>query len=311
MDNFITGDIWSEVNKRLTKQQNKTACIAYVTTDNLELSEGDILICDASNYAIKHGQTAANVLKTYYEKGVKVLSNQQMHSKMLLTDKFLVIGSANLSKNSAERLIESAIFTESDILISQAKAFCHNLKEESTLLYEEDILRLLDIEVVKQPYKPIESSNVREKKFGDKYWYAISSPLSERVYSKIKDDVEITTKLISKSKKIDEDNIGLYRLKLKTKFSELVKEGDQLIFKEYNEKNTQSYICPPSTVLKKEIKDGFIYLYHDVRDANEKKLSWTKFQKKIKGLKLEKGFPKQTGQFKEDYMKKLKPIWNL
>ncbi len=53
MDNFITGDIWSEVNKRLTKQQNKTACIAYVTTDNLELSEGDILICDASNYAIK------------------------------------------------------------------------------------------------------------------------------------------------------------------------------------------------------------------------------------------------------------------
>jgi hypothetical protein len=45
-----------------------------------------------------------------------------------------VVGSANLSKSSAERLTESSVITESDILISQAKAFCHNLTEESTLL---------------------------------------------------------------------------------------------------------------------------------------------------------------------------------
>lgn len=174
MKDFLTGDIWGEVNKRLTKQQNKTACIAYVTSDILELSEGDTLICDASNYAVNRGQTAANILKKYYEKGIILFSNEQLHSKILLTDKFLVVGSTNLSKNSAERLIESAIIIESDILISQAIAFCHNLKEESTLLNERDIQRLLDIEVEKQTYKSTGSSKVREKKFGQNYWWVIN-----------------------------------------------------------------------------------------------------------------------------------------
>jgi phosphatidylserine/phosphatidylglycerophosphate/cardiolipin synthase-like enzyme len=143
MEQFLTGDIWKEVNKLLTKRQKKIACIAYVTSDKLELTKGDILICDASTFAIKFGETSAKTIETYFNRGIKVFSNQQLHSKILLTDTFLVIGSANLSKSSAERLTESSIITDSDVLISQAKAFCHNLTEESTLLGEKDIQTLL------------------------------------------------------------------------------------------------------------------------------------------------------------------------
>src|SRR2546426_12755134 len=95
MENFLTGDIWREVNKLLAKRQEKIACIAYVTSDNLHLTKGDILICDASNFAIKFGETSAKTLDTYFKRGVKLFINQQLHSKLLLTDNFLVVGSAN------------------------------------------------------------------------------------------------------------------------------------------------------------------------------------------------------------------------
>lgn len=134
MEQFITGDIWTVVNKKLTGKQKITACIAYVTSGNLKLKKDDILVCDASSYSIKYGNTSANILDNYFKKGIKIYSNKDLHSKLLLTDQFLVIGSSNLSSNSATNLIESAVLTDNDILISQSKAFCFNLIQESTEL---------------------------------------------------------------------------------------------------------------------------------------------------------------------------------
>ena len=114
MEQFLTGDIWKGVNKLFAKRQKKIACIAYVTSDKLKLTKGDILICDASNFAIKFGMTSiAKTLDTYFKNGVELYSKENLHSKLLLTDKFLVIGSANLSKNSAEILTESSVVTQS------------------------------------------------------------------------------------------------------------------------------------------------------------------------------------------------------
>jgi hypothetical protein len=309
MEQFLTGDIWKEVNKLLTKRQKKIACIAYVTSDKLELTKGDILICDASTFAIKFGETSAKTIETYFNRGIKVFSNQQLHSKILLTDTFLVIGSANLSKSSAERLTESSIITDSDVLISQAKAFCHNLTEESTLLGEKDIQTLLKIEVVKRPFKPTTNSKIRLKKFGNQYWFISAFPLKERTYDKIKDNVEKTTTSISKTTKIDEDDISFLRWRAKTEFSETAKEGDQIILRFNNSDKTRSYIYPPSTILKKQVVDGFTYFYHDNRGSEESKISWTKFQAFLKTIVLEKNITTRSKTILENDVKKLKPLW--
>lgn len=309
MEQFLTGDIWKEVNKLLTKRQKKIACIAYVTSDKLELTKGDTLICDASTFAIKFGETSAKTIETYFNRGIKIFSNQQLHSKILLTDTFLVIGSANLSKRSAERLTESSIITDSDVLISQAKAFCHNLTEESTLLSEKDIQTLLKIEVVKRPFKPTTNSKIRQKKFGNQYWFVSAFPLKERTYDKIKDNVEKTTTSISKTKKIDEDDISFLRWRAKTEFSETAKEGDQIILRFNNSDKTRSYIYPPSTILKKQIVDGFTYFYHDNRGSEESKISWTKFQAFLKTIVLEKNITTRSKIILENDVKKLKPLW--
>jgi hypothetical protein len=118
MEQLLSGDIWAQVNKILKKEKEKIACIAYVTSAELQLTKGDTLICDASTYSIKCGTTSATTLNKYYKRGVKIYCNQQLHSKLLLTDNFLVIGSANLSESSAKNLVESSIVTYNDISIS-------------------------------------------------------------------------------------------------------------------------------------------------------------------------------------------------
>lgn len=309
MEKFLTGDIWKEVNKLFKKGQNKFACIAYVTSDKLELSKGDTLICDASTFAIKFGETSAKTLNTYFTKGVRLLSNSTLHSKLLLTDKFLVIGSANLSKSSAEKLTESSVVTDNDILLSQAKAFCYNLTEESTVLTRQDIDTLLKIEVVKRPFKPTEKSKTRQKKFGDKYWFISASALSERTYNKIKDNVESTTTKIAERENIDEDNISFLRWRTKTEFSDTAKEGDQIILKFNNDDKTRSYIYPPSTILEKQIIDGFVYFYHDDRHSGKNKIGWTKFKAFIKSIELDKPITTRTKVISKADIEKLKPLW--
>jgi hypothetical protein len=308
MEQFLTGDVWSEVNKLFTKQQNKIACIAYVTLDNLLLKKGDILICDASTFAIKNAMTSAKKLNSYFKKGVKIYSNNTLHSKLILTESFLVVGSANLSKSSADDLTESSIVTNNDVLISQAKAFCHNLIEESNAITRVDIESLLEIKVLRRGFKPTGKSKTRNKKFGNLYWFISLFPIKERAYNKIKDRVEKTTRVISKREKIDEDEIGFIKWRINTEFGKTAKEGDQVIIKYNNENKTRSDIYPPSTILKKEIVDGFAYFYHDDRNANESKTPWTKFKQIAKNLDLEKAISNRTKIISEMDVQLLKSI---
>lgn len=309
MEQFLTGDVWSQVNKHLKKKQSKIVCIAYVTSDSLALGKGDILICDASEAAIKFGETSAKTIKSYYDRGVNVYSSQSLHAKFLLTDSFLVIGSANLSKSSAERLTESSILTSSSSLISQAKAFSHNLIQESTLLNEKSISQLLEIKVVRQPFKNKGKSKVRSIKFGDQCWFIPSFELSERAYDKVRGIVEKTTKEVSKKNNIAEDEIDFLRWKGESKFSKIAKEGDQIILRLNNKDKTRSYVYPPSTILKKEVADGYTYIYHDSRNAEKQKMSWTKFQAFLKNLNLGKTISNRTVVVLKDDFEKLITVW--
>lgn len=309
MEQFLTGDIWKAVNKLLTKKQKVIACIAYVTSNLLQLTKGDILICDASTFAIKFGETSAKTLDTYFKRGIKIFSNQQLHSKLLLSDNFLAIGSANLSKSSAERLTESSVITNNDILISQAKAFCHNLVEESILLTRSEINEKLKIEVVKRPFKPTAKSITRKKEFGNRYWLVSVYPLSDKTYEKIRTKVEDTKIEIVDQAKIANYDIGFLRWKLNTDFSDSAKEGDQIIIKSNNKSKTRSFIHPPSTILKKEVINGYPCFYHDNKYSEEQKISWSKFQLLLRGIELEKNITTRTKLISENDVKKLKSIW--
>lgn len=146
MEKFITEDIWSEVNKIISEYNSKKfACISYVSTNNLNLIKGDVLICDASENSIKQGHTSINALKAYFELGVEIYSLEGLHSKHLTSDNYLVIGSANLSINSAQNLIESAIITDNQVLINESNIFANKLICKSEKITLDRITNLTEI----------------------------------------------------------------------------------------------------------------------------------------------------------------------
>lgn len=309
MEQFLTGNIWKKAGKLIAKKQKNFFCIAYVTTATLELNQGDILICDASKFSIKFGETSAKTLDYYFKRGVKIYSRQNVHAKLLLTKNFLLIGSANLSKSSAETLIESAVVTNSGILLSQAKAFLHNLKEESLLLGRKEIDALLEIKVVKRPFRPAIKSKTRFKQFGNRYWFISLFEINDKAYDKIRDRVEKTSNLISQEGDIDQEDIGFIKWSTKTDFSRFAKEGDEIIVKLNNESKTRSYVFPPSTILKKEIVDNFTYFYHDDRNSEENKIPWTKFQELTSKIDLKSAIGKRTKIISDDDISKIRALW--
>lgn len=306
LEQFITGDVWSAVNK-LPDNGNKIACIAYVTTTNLKLKKGDVLICDASEYSIRFGETSAKTIKEYYNEGVTIYSNPQVHAKLLLSKDYVVIGSANMSVNSAMHLIEAAIITSQKTSLSQARAFLHNLVKESRELSEQDIKSLLRIKVVPRPRKVFKKSKTRRKVFGNTYWMVTASELSDRVYNTIQDHVETTKTRIATQKQIEEDNIHFLRWRPTTTFGANAKEGDQVIVR-YKE-GKRVYVYPPSTILRRESKDGYVYFYHDGSEVEDKKVSWTIFLNSSKRLPLRKPITTRSRSIGDEDVKHLHSIW--
>jgi hypothetical protein len=290
MEEILTGDVWKEVNSRIPKRVKKFACIAYVTLDNLNLTKGDTLICNASDYAIKNGQTDAKVLAKYFKKGVEIYSCQNLHSKLLLAGKNLVIGSANMSLSSANNLIETAVLTQSETLIAQAQAFCENLlePEESNKLTKDDISCLLKIKVVRRGIQPttITKSKTRNIKFGQAIWIISVSPLSERIASNeqgFTDQVEL---------ELNNDNLNYIRFTGNSDFRNNAKEGDRIFIIWKNHNGTRSYLYPMNTILKKQENSNWTRFYYDDSKTSKNKIPFSKFLKDMESLSLDKKISK-------------------
>ncbi|OJW82197.1 MAG: hypothetical protein BGO69_16515 [Bacteroidetes bacterium 46-16] len=309
MEKFITGDIWKQANKIVKENENKIACIAYVTFANLSLSNGDTLICDVSDYAIKYKQTSAQTLQNYYKKGVKIYSNSQLHAKLLLTNSVLILGSANLSKSSANYLTEAAIITQNDSVISQARSFCYNLQNEALPLNKRDIERLLKLPTIETPQKPKKVSGIRRKRFGSNYWFISVFPLSDKLYNKISGYVEPKIEEVSKQENIETHGISFIRWRANTPFAHNIKEGDQIIMRFHNKNKTQSHIYPPVTILKKETRGGFIYLYH--RDNTENRIAWSSFATTFKKTNNKKSIGVRRRMLSSEDVQSFKKVWDV
>lgn len=289
MNELLTGDIWKKVSEIIKTEKTVKACIAYVTAKNLDLTKNDILICDASEFSIKMGETNANVLKSYFESGVKIYPNQYLHSKILLTENYLVIGSSNLSKNSAENLIESAVISNNDNLISQAKSFIYKLQNESIKLTTNDIVELLKIEVIKRPTRPKSDKKpkTRETNFGNSYWFLNITELKERKYKEIKPRLDKSVQRVANKTELDEDDLNTIYFKKETQLTKKFKEGDQILMNWANQNKTRNYFYPFTTILGIEkVGEELILVYDDRKE--DKRLSKSNFQKVFNNTTFDK-----------------------
>lgn len=117
MNEFVGTSPWVAITKDVVRKRRGpiVAAISYVgvkASEVLPLRKGDFLICDASERAIKQGVTSAKALASYLRIGVKVFSHEGLHSKVVATESFAWVGSANASRNSRDNLTEASVRIE-------------------------------------------------------------------------------------------------------------------------------------------------------------------------------------------------------
>ena len=151
MNEFLGTSPWTAISKDVARKRREpiVAAISYVgvkASEVLPLREGDFLICDASVRAIKQGVTSAKALAAYLRIGVRVFSHEGLHSKVIATENFAWVGSANASGNSRDNLIEASVRIEGPAF-RDAYRWAESLAVEDTELSLRDVRLLAKLPV--------------------------------------------------------------------------------------------------------------------------------------------------------------------
>ena len=143
----VRGDVWKSHDVVAAAQGAKSRmfCVAYVTQAHAGLfRSGDVLVCDASRKAVSCGETDPKFLLELLKKGVEIYSCEALHAKCAVFDDVVLLGSANMSESSANRLIELSLLARNSSLACDVQAFIEKqkIKPEAKLLSEKDLERL-------------------------------------------------------------------------------------------------------------------------------------------------------------------------
>jgi PLD-like domain len=158
MIKFLAEDIWTSIKQLSKKSKLTKVAVAYFGTNGakqLNLKKSDTLIVAMSINNVKMGQVNPFEIEKLYKKGVNIFTVQNLHSKIYLFDNEVIIGSANVSTNSENTLLEAGILTNDPTTISNANIFLENLSVERV---EQDY-----IEVCKEKYNPPKNFDNKRK----------------------------------------------------------------------------------------------------------------------------------------------------
>ncbi|QKK08983.1 MAG: hypothetical protein HND58_12975 [Planctomycetota bacterium] len=115
---------------------------AYFTAaPHLALRRGDVLICDASDAAVRAGATCRDALASAFYAGVQCFSLVGLHAKLFLLDDLVVVGSMNATLNSA-RLCEACYIGKNASDRAAAEEVFAKVRDAATPVTEQTLLRL-------------------------------------------------------------------------------------------------------------------------------------------------------------------------
>jgi hypothetical protein len=142
--------IWGSIQRLSKRARRRHLAVAYVSSDtHLRLRRGDILIVNASQGAIRSGQTSAAVLASAFARGVLIYSHPTLHAKVYLFDSEVVIGSANLSGTS-RGLTEACVQSTDMRVIRNARSWFEKTKSRASRLSRPAIGKLLAMPVIRR-----------------------------------------------------------------------------------------------------------------------------------------------------------------
>jgi len=128
---LIIADVWRALTEE-AKRNKKPAhvAVAYFSkgaADLLPLPPKSRLVVDASEAAVKGGQTHPADLRRMRRRKVDVYSVQNLHAKVFVFGRSVFIGSANVSKYSAKTLQEAVVRLNDIRIVRAARSFINDL----------------------------------------------------------------------------------------------------------------------------------------------------------------------------------------
>lgn len=137
---------WSAIKRDLVRPGRRPviAVVAFIgrhAPTVMPLRRGDMLVCDASDLAVKQQLSSPTSLRSYHRKGVAIFSVQGLHAKVISSPTSAWVGSANASKNSSEYLVEASVRVTGD-QARRVRTWAESLATEENELSLSDIARL-------------------------------------------------------------------------------------------------------------------------------------------------------------------------
>lgn len=150
MRTIIVDGAWPKIAKATKADRGRRMlAVAYASELHVRMKRGDLLVTDASEPTIASGGTDAKLLADLHAKGVEVYGLDGLHAKLGVLGAHAVIGSANMSAMSAERLHEAVLITDDGAIRSQVMATVTALRDVAVRLDDDALKTLARIRVVR------------------------------------------------------------------------------------------------------------------------------------------------------------------
>ena len=295
MNELLSSGLWPRMRKLAKSANKKFAAVAYVTDDRyLKFGKDDILITDASDAAIKSGQTSAAVLKAALERKAQIASISGLHAKVYVFDTNVFIGSANLSKES-ERRTEAALVTDQPGVVSAARLLIERLKTEGDIVDEAFVSRISKLPVTKRMSASGGRKRKRKADPTPRYWLVGLKPVQE----KEEEQPVAEEGLVEAEKHLSQEDSSVSRIRFRgnSRFRREAKKGDVVVcIWTENGKGKPNAVYHHAPILdrKDDKANDVTWLYvEEYPNADETTLTWKQFQK----LYSQVGVPRKLSQW--------------
>jgi len=298
MDTIITGDIWKQARPYAKVARRRLVAVAYVTTDGrIGFQKNDVLICDASDRAIRGGETSVQLLRSLHRKGVELRSRPDLHAKVAVLGRHALIGSCNLSAASAEDLTELALLSDRKQVVAQASAFIHALRETSEEIDDYFIRRVLKIKV-HHPRRRGSKRKAQPTRLGRKVWLVSVNQIAEDSFPKEQPFVEKAEQKATDLVADKDSTISWIRWTGKARFRAMASPGDMVIqiWKPLSGKRVTVFgPCP--ILYRQDVAHWTRFYLSEPEDCES--LPWERFKKAAKKVGL--------SRVSKDSVRELKP----
>jgi hypothetical protein len=279
LQQVLTDKVWRDVAKRARSAPSRKAAIAYVTTDDMGLRAGDVLITDASIRAIRSGQTDAKLLRKLHDAGVVIYCREGLHSKVAVFGKHAVIGSANMSGSD---LIEASAITDSATIVSGVAAFIEKLSTPRAKLDAGQIDRLCAIEVKRTGFRGRKRASNPVSRLGNATWILGVREMKRNPSESQQKRIDRRTRELNERLGSEEDDLAWIEWGKKSRFGRECRAGDTII-RIYNWRGRKRPVVTRRVrVLLKDSEPHRNRFYTEDTVGSSNEVSWSNFRKILK-----------------------------